>query len=375
MVKVDDGELLRAEDEWAGVIPDGRSTRRGFIGRAAGAFAAVSGGSVLLAACGGSDSATGGSTAGSSSSGAGAKSATIVNILPPQLGYVAEYIADIDGLYKKQGVSVKVETARGSAPAIQAVLSGTALMCRCGRLESLIAIADRGAPIHAVAFTTRRSPLAIVSDKKAPLSKPGDLKGKRIGIPSEGGTSETTLDLLIASSGLTTRDVPRQVTGFTPGTFELIKKGRLAGFIIGATQMEQFRKAVPEAAFMPTSNFVNDGENYIASAKGLQENKDTIVPYLTAVKSAMQQVIADKESGYADTIKKLRAKYDFAELKDDAVAKSWIDFLVTSWTKDGEDQLLKTNPDEWKATYDAAVKIKAAKGGVDVEKNLSPPLV
>src|SRR4029453_4719560 len=127
-------------------------------------------------------------------------------------------------------------------------------------------------------------------------------------------------------------------------------KGRLAGFIIGATQMEQFRKAVPEAAFMPTSNFVNDGENYIASAKGLQENKDTIVPYLTAVKSAMQQVIADKESGYAATIKKLGGKYDFAEPKDDAVAKSWIDFLVTSWTKDGEAQLLKTNPDEWKAT-------------------------
>ena len=58
----------------------------------------------------------------------------------------------------------------------------------------------------------------------------------------------------------------------------------------------------------------------------------------------MQQVIADKESGYADTIKKLRAKYDFAELKNEAVAKSWIDFLVTSWTKDGEGQLLKTNP-------------------------------
>ena len=89
----------------------------------------------------------------------------------------------------------------------------------------------------------------------------------------------------------------------------------------------------------------------------------------------MQQIVADKESGYADTLKKMRAKYDFPELKNDAVARSWIDFLVTSWTKDGQDQILKTNPQEWKATYDAAVKIKAAKGGVDVEKNLSPPLV
>ena len=372
MVKVNSEQGLGAEALVGGPF----STRRAFIGRAAGAFAALSGGGVLIAGCGDSPATSGGgSSAGSSSSGTGAKSATIVNILPPQLGYVAEYIAGIDGFYKKNGVSVKVETARGSAPAIQAVLSGTALMCRCGRLESLIAIADRGAPIHAVAFTTRRSPLAIVSDKKAPLTKPADLKGKRIGIPSEGGTSETTLDLLIASSGLSTHDVPRQVTGFTPGTFQLVKKGRLAGFIIGATQMQQFRQAVPDATFMPTYNFVNDGENYIASARGLSENKDAIVAYLAAVRGAMQQVVADKESGYADTIKKLRAKYDFAELKNEAVAKSWIDFLVTSWTKDGDGQLLKTNPQEWQATYDAAVKIKAAKGGVDVMKNLSPPLV
>jgi len=89
----------------------------------------------------------------------------------------------------------------------------------------------------------------------------------------------------------------------------------------------------------------------------------------------MQQVIADKESGYATTIKKLRGKYDFDELKNDAVAKSWIDFLVTSWTKDGEDELLKTNGQEWQKTYDDAVKIKAAKGGVDVMKNLSSPMV
>ena len=37
---------------------------------------------------------------------------------------------------------------------------------------------------------------------------------------------------------------------------------------------------------------------------------------------------------------------------------------------DGEDKLLKTDPEKWKATYDAAVKVKAAKSGVDVTKNV-----
>jgi NitT/TauT family transport system substrate-binding protein len=361
---------------------DGRwweaSDRRSFVGRSAGAFAGVTGAGALLAACGGDDD-EGSSGAGSGSSsagsgGGGAKSATVVNILPPQVGYVAEYIADIDGLFKKEGVSVKVETARGSAPAIQAVLSGTALLTRCGRLESLIAIADRGAPIQAVAFTTHKSPLAIVSDKKAPLTTPQDLKGKRIGVPSEGGTSETTLDLLIASNGLSVRDVPRQVTGFTPGTFELIRKGRIAGFIIGATQIQQFKEAIPDAVFLETAKYVSDGENYITSEEGLQE-KDTITAYLTALKASMQQIIAEKDSKYADTIKKLKAKYDFQELKSDTVTAAWIDFLVGSWTAKGEDQLLKTNTEEWQETYTSAVKIKAVKGGVDVNKNVVPSLV
>jgi NitT/TauT family transport system substrate-binding protein len=142
-----------------------------------------------------------------------------------QLGYTAEYIADMDGFFKKEGLTVKANTARGSAPAIQDILSGTALLSWVGWLESVIDIANKDAPLQSVAFTGRRSTLAIVSDtSKKPLAKPQNLVGNRIGIPSEGGTSETTLDLLLASNGIDQDKVPRQVTGFTPGTFELIKK-------------------------------------------------------------------------------------------------------------------------------------------------------
>ena len=132
------------------------TTRRSFVGRSAGAFAAVSGGGMLLAACGDdSDDAAGGGSASTSEESAGGGGdgggeVQVVNILPPQLGYSAEYIADMDGYFKKEGLTVKVNTARGSAPAIQAVLSGTALLSWVGWLESVIAISNRGAPIQAV---------------------------------------------------------------------------------------------------------------------------------------------------------------------------------------------------------------------------------
>ena len=276
----------------------------------------------------------------------------------------------MDGFFKKEGLEVKVNTARGSAPAIQAILSGTALLSWVGWLESVIDIANQSAPIHSVAFTGRRSTLAIVSDKSKPLANPQDFVGKRIGIPSEGGTSETTLDLMLAANNVPVDKVPRQVTGFTPGTFELIKKGRIAGFVIGASQEQQFRQSQPSSTFLNTADYVTDGLNYITSQKGLQENKAQIQAYLRGLKGAMEQILDDKPQGYPDTLKKLRSKYDFDELKDDAVAKAYLDFNVGSWVVDGRDELLKVDPEKWKATYDAAVKVKAAKPGIDVTKNV-----
>jgi ABC-type nitrate/sulfonate/bicarbonate transport system substrate-binding protein len=349
-----------------GDIDGSRSTRRAFMARSAGALAAASGAGGLLAACG-----SPAADKGEATKAAGSGTVQVVNILPPQLGYAAEYIADMDGFFKKEGLTVKVNTARGSAPAIQAILSGTALLSWVGWLESVIDIANEGAPIQSVAFTGRRSTLAVVSDKsKEPLAKPDDFVGNRIGIPSEGGTSETTLDLMLASNGIDQEKVPRQVTGFTPGTFELIKKGRIAGFVIGASQEQQFRESQPDSMFLNTADYVTDGLNYISSKKGVQSSGDQIKAYMRGLRGAMEQILEDKPKGYPDTLKKLRSKYDFDELKKDSVAKAYLDFNVGSWVIDGEDKLLKTDPEKWKATYDAAVKVKAAKAGVDVTKNV-----
>lgn len=343
-------------------------TRRRFIGNAAATMAAMGGAGVLLSACGAEPKgATGASTSGSGGR------LTVVNILPPQLGYAAEMIADLDGHFEREGVSVQVETARGSAPAIQSVLSDQALLSRVGMIETVGHVTNEGAPLVNVGVMTRVSPLAIVSSRDAPLNTPQDLAGKRIGIPSEGGTSETTLDILLSVGGVDKEEVPRQVTGFSPGTFELIRAGRIDGFVIGATQEAQMRAAVPEAAFLPTAKYVEDGECYVTSREQLDANKETIAAYLRGTRAAAKQIIADK--GFDKTLKTLRAKYDFDELKDDAVAKPWLQFLVDAWTKDGEAEILKTDAQQWNDIYDESVEVGAAKSGADPAESVTASLV
>jgi len=174
----------------------------------------------------------------------------------PQLGYAAEYIADMDGYFKKEGLTVKANTARGSAPAIQAVLSGHGAALVGGLLESVIDIANQNAPIQSIAFTGRRSTLAIVSDKSKPMAKPQDLVGNRIGIRRKAARARRRLDLLLASNNIPVDKVPRQVTGFAPGTYELIKKGRIAGFVIGASRRSNSARPSrpPRSCTPPTSS-------------------------------------------------------------------------------------------------------------------------
>ena len=238
---------------------------------------------MLLAACGDdSDDAAGGGSASTSEESAGGGGdgggeVQVVNILPPQLGYSAEYIADIDGYFKKEGLSVKVNTARGSAPAIQAVLSGTALLIvRCGWLESVIAIANRGAPIQAVSFTGRRSTLEMVSDKRQPMNTPQDLMGKRIGIPSEGGTSETTLDLHDRHERPV--DPERGAAAghrLHPGHVRAHQEGppRRLHHRRDRRCSSSARRARDRVVHPTTAKFVQDGQNYITSPDGLHEQQ------------------------------------------------------------------------------------------------------
>ena len=132
---------------------------------------------------------------------------------------------------------------------------------------------------------------------------------------------------------------------------------------------QQFREAQPGSVFLETADYVTDGLAYITSPDGLKNNRPQIEAYMRAIKGAMEQIVDDGPE-FTDTIKKLRSKYDFAELKSDTVAKYYLKYNSDNWMLDGREQLLKVDKEKWKKTYDDAVKVKAAKGGVDVTQNV-----
>ena len=344
-----------------------RLTRRSFMGRTAGVLAASGVTGVLIAGCGDDDDSGGGDGS--------AEEVTFLTIIPLNLGFITELIGDINGHFRKEGLKLNIQSTRGSAQALQSVLQGSALTSRVGAIETVIAIANQDAPLVNICMQWHKSPIGFASSKEDPLRVPEDWRGKKMGIPSEGGTSEWTLDLVLASGGVSPDEVERQVVGFSPGTFDLVEKGRIDGYVIGSVEIVRFPTEVPDAVVVDPSEFIEEGQCYITSQRQLEENRDQLQAYMNATRAATEDVLADRDNGFKKIIELVRRDHDFPELQDDKIAQGVLQQQVDAWFYAGEENLLKTVPENWQKVYDQVVDVELAEGGKDPQEWFTNELV
>jgi NitT/TauT family transport system substrate-binding protein len=337
---------------------DSGFSRRDFVARGAGAVAGASALGSLLAY---------GARAASLGPAAAARSladVSVLDILQPGMFYCAEYIADLNGYYKQAGLNVSVDTTRGSAPAIAAIAANKATTAWVGGVETMLAI-DKGAPLVNIAMSYYRSTLGIVSLKSKPVLTPQQFRGKTIGVPSVGGTSELSVNLILGKAGIPLSDVNKQIVGPTPGSFELVRQGRVDAFVIGGGQIPIFAATFPDVAILRTGKYILDGICFVANKDSLAQNKAALRAYLTAVRKGMLAIQADRKNGYRNVMAQLKQAHpDFPELQDPKVAKQTFQFYVTQWFEQGRKNVLRpTNPVLWKRIYDQLVKVGSIKGG------------
>lgn len=331
-------------------------TRRSFLRRGTYGLAAAGTG-VLLAGCGGE------SEGGSGGQG-GPRKATFLCVTPLSLGFSAELIADTAGYFADEGVEIEFQFPRGSAQAIQVLLAGGAPLTRIGDIEAMIAIAGQDAPLVNVAMPVKLSTLRIVSSSENPLEKPEDFRGNLIGVPSEGGTSETTLDLVLAAGGIDKAEVPRQVVGLTPGVFSLVREGRIAGYFVSTDTAIQIQHQHPDAVvFEPGTVIATGGQFYAVSREGLERDRDLLRGYLRAIRTAADFIIADEELD--ETLELIRSTYDFETLRDTEIAKESLRSEFAAWTVGGNDNVLAVVPERWNAAYEELVAAGLIQGGLD----------
>ena len=290
---------------------------------------------------------------------------TFLAILPPNsLTFAPELLADAAGYFADEGLDVTLELTRGSAQAIQLVLADRAPLTRISLIEGMRAAANRGAPLVNVGMVIKDSTIRYVSSDQDPLLEPENFVGKLIGIPSEGGSSELELDLFLAASGVDPESVSRQVVGLTPGVFNLVEQGRIAGYAVSIDTAKVLEQQQSAAVVLNHGEFMSaGGQFYVTSRNGLAQHGEAIAKYLRAVHAAIQFMADDDE--FERTLEILRENYSFDALNDTAVAKESLREYVNVWTLAGHENLLVTDPGRWARGYEELVGAGLAEEGED----------
>lgn len=156
-------------------------TTRTSRSRLLGALGATTALALTLSACGGSNSASGSSASGSADGGPSTGTLT-VSYSENVADELPLWIADEAGLFKKQGLTVKL-TNLSSNEGFPALVAGQTQLASIGASE-MVSGAAAGADVRYLATLTPVFPYKMYTK----ATDPQQLKGKRIGITSTSGS-------------------------------------------------------------------------------------------------------------------------------------------------------------------------------------------
>jgi NitT/TauT family transport system substrate-binding protein len=329
-------------------------SRRSFLTRSAVTVAAAAAAPSLLAACG-------------SGSASGGEKVTFLSYLPLEtLSLAPELLGVAGGHFARHGLDVELQPVKGSPQAMQTLLAGTAPISRIGQIDLMTAVAEANQPLINIGTLNRGSSLRFIYSKaNHPLEQPSDFVGQTMGVPSEGGTSDKVVSLMLAGAGIDPAQTERQVVGLTPGTFELVQQGRIVGYVVSIDTATIVETQSPDAGIFDPGKYVkSDSQVYVTTKDAMASEAETLRAFMAGIRDSLAALVAD--TSFDETIRQLRSRYSFATLDDDAIAKKSLEALRQTWIgPDPSRPLLVTQAEAWKAGYDELAAAGLAKPGAD----------
>jgi ABC-type nitrate/sulfonate/bicarbonate transport system substrate-binding protein len=280
--------------------------------------------------------------------GAPARAAESVSYITPFgkiIAYAPDFVGVAGGYFGKAGVDVDIIGGNGSAQAVQLVAAGKALVGRTGGIDVVKAVGTSGVPVRAIATICHLSPFWVISSAAKPIDNPKQMQGKTIGVVSRGGGTDNYLDIMLTSSGLAKDAVTRQVSGNSPGAFDLVELGRLDAFIADESVLIALRRAgKPVTAWRVDEYASVPGQVYVASEDGIKAHKEALIGFLKGVHEAIDFIVAP---GNMDkTLEEIKG-FELQELRDPDAARASIEAQARLWLAAGPQNILHNMPEKW----------------------------
>ncbi len=191
------------------------------------------------------------------------------------------------GFFKAKGIEMAIIPGAGGADAIRNLLSGQADVAFTDPASFFTAI-DKGEKLRAIYDIYPQNIFNLVSLKSRNITKPSDLKGKRIGVYSLASGTRQNLQILLHQAGLTEADVTIVVTGLL--NFLPLMQGQVdataatdTGLLVGK------QKGLGNVNVMEVKNYVNiSSDFFVVREETYQQKKDVLKRFLQAYQDSAE---------------------------------------------------------------------------------------
>ena len=191
------------------------------------------------------------------------------------------------GFFKAKGIEMNLIPGAGGADAIRNLLSGQADVAFTDPASFFIAI-DKGEKLRAIYDIYPQNIFNLVSLKSKNITKPSDLKGKRIGVYSLASGTRQNLQILLHQAGLTEDDVTIVVTGLL--NFLPLMQGQVdataatdTGLLVGKL------KGLGDVNVIEVKNYVNiSSDFFVVREETYQQKKDILKRFLQAYQDSAE---------------------------------------------------------------------------------------
>ena len=208
---------------------------------------------------------------------------------------ITNLLAEPDkGFFKARGIALDYVPGTGGGAAIQNMLTGQADVAFTDPASFFLAL-DKGQTLVAIYNIYPQNVFNVVSPKERNITKPADLKGKRIGVYSLSSGTYQNLQVLLHQVGLTEKDVTIEVAGLL--NFAPVIQGQVdataatdTGLYVG---LQKGLKDVNVIEVKDTLNLPSD--IFVVTEDTYRTKKDVLKRFLAAYRDSAAWMIAEPE--------------------------------------------------------------------------------
>lgn len=214
----------------------------------------------------------------------------------PNIQFAPLYVAIDKGYFKSSGLDVSLDYSMetdnvalvGANQIPFAVVSG----------EQVLLGRGQGLPVVYVMSWYQKFPVGVVSKSAEKISKPEDLKGKKIGLPGLYGASYIGLRALLSAGGLTEKDVTLDSIGYNQ-VEALATDQEQAAVIYIANEPIQLAHQGLNVTVLKTADYLPLVANgLITNDNTLKAKPDLVKKMVEAIMKGVQDTVANPDEAY-----------------------------------------------------------------------------